>query len=292
MLTLYEEFLRELQFGLLYSEHTIIAYKGDLAYYEEFQKKKLPLRQFSFFLTKKNLSPRSQARIISSIRSYLKFLQRHGKTKLQIKDLKHPKVHKKLPRPVVMEEFLKLWKSCEETCPLQTLKNQLLLSFLYGLGCRVSELCSINIEDFNETESWINLKGKGNRQRLVPLTNDLHALLVTYLTKVWPKLPKKDPKALFVNKKGNRPSRVDVWRWLKTWSFKAGFKEVKAPHSFRHGCATGLLDQGADLRSIQKLLGHLSIQTTQIYTSVSSKNLSSAIKTYHPLSKLKKVDGF
>ena len=163
------------------------------------------------------------------------------------------------------------------------------MSFLYALGCRVSELISLNIQDFNETEAWISVVGKGNKQRLLPLPTKLYQMLTVYLKKSRPHLGKKEKSCLIFNNKGNRPSRIDIWRWLKSWSLKAGFSKSKNPHSFRHGCATALLEGGADLRTIQKLLGHSNIQTTQIYTSVSSKKLKSAIQKHHPLSQLKKI---
>ena len=285
---LYEEFLRDLQFNRNYSDHTISAYKRDLDYYKEFSKgKKKNIQKFYEFLDKKNLSPRSQARVISCIRSYFRFLQRHGKRSLELKHLNLPKVQNKLPQLISLKEFKALWMACKEGSEYLSLRNELVLSFLYGLGCRVSELISLNIQDFNETEAWLSVLGKGNKQRLLPLHPKLYQLLVVYLKKSRPHLGKKEKSCLIFNNRGNRPSRVDIWRWLKNWSLKAGFNKTKSPHSFRHGCATGLLEKGADLRTIQKLLGHSNIQTTQIYTSVSSKKLKSAIKKHHPLSQLK-----
>lgn len=286
---LYEDFLRELQFNSSYSLNTIAAYKRDLTYYREFCRKGLSLKEFPHFLASKKLKPRSQARAISSVRAYLKFLQRRGHRVKEFKHLKFPRLKKTLPKPVALKEFSILWKACEEESPSFSLRNKLVLAFLYGLGCRVSELVSLNLQDFNENESWLSVMGKGSRQRLLPLTKDIYELLNLYLKESRPLIGKKENPSLFFNNKGKRPSRVDIWRWLKAWSLKAGFEDVKNPHSFRHGCATGLLEKGADLRSIQKLLGHLSIQTTQIYTSVSSQKLKSAIDEFHPLSKIKKV---
>ena len=285
---LYEDFLRDLQFGRGYSVNTVSAYKRDLACWKDFRKTGRPIQEFYYFLTKKKLSPRSQARVASCIRSYLKFLQSRGHTSIEIKHLKLPKLKNKLPRPISLKEFSALWKSCENQISSVSLRNKLVLSFLYGLGCRVSELVSLNLQDFNETEAWISVVGKGNKQRLLPLTDNLYKLLTLYLSQSRLLIGKTESPSLFFNNKGNRPSRVDVWRWLKTWSLKAGFDDVKNPHSFRHGCATGLLEKGADLRTIQKLLGHMSIQTTQIYTSVSTEKLKQAVDDFHPLSQIKK----
>ncbi|MCZ0932896.1 MAG: tyrosine-type recombinase/integrase [Oligoflexia bacterium] len=285
---LYEEFLRELQFGRNYSAHTISAYKRDLDRWKEFSKnKKKNIQEFYEFLDKKKLSARSQARVISCLRSYFQFLQRQGKRCVEIKHLSLPKIQHKLPQFISLKEFKALWKASREDSKHQSLRNELVLSFLYGLGCRVSELISLNIQDFNETEAWISVVGKGNKQRLLPLPEKLYQLLIVYLKNSRPFLGKTEKSCLIFNNRGHRPSRVDIWRWLKKWSLKAGFDKVKNPHSFRHGCATGLLEKGADLRTIQKLLGHSNIQTTQIYTSVNPKKLKSAIKKHHPLSQLK-----
>ena len=286
----YQEFLRELQFSRSYSNHTISAYKKDLDYYKEFSKgKKKSIPEFYEFLDKKKLSARSQARVISCLRSYFRFLQKQGRRCVELKHLSLPKIQHKLPQLISLKEFKALWQASKEDSKPASLRNELVLSFLYGLGCRVSELISLNIQDFNETEAWISLVGKGDKQRLLPLPEKLYQLLIVYLKKARPQLGKKEKPCLIFNNKGKRPSRVDIWRWLKNWSLKAGFNKTKNPHSFRHGCATALLERGADLRTIQNLLGHANIQTTQIYTSVSSQKLKSAIKKHHPLSQLKRL---
>ena len=287
-LPLEEEFLSYIQFYLCYSKHTVSAYKRDLNFYKNFKKTGKEIKEFYRFLTKKHLSPRSQARVVSCLRSYLRFMENRGKKTDDIKHLTLPKINKKLPKLLTFEEFKALWSVVrEKNNPALTLRNRLILSFLYGLGCRVSELIALNLKDFNEIESWINVTGKGNRQRILPLSKDLLESIRSYLTEARPICVPLDKPYLFFNNRGNRPSRVDIWRWLKTWSLRAGFNGVKNPHSFRHGCATVLLEKGADLSSIQKLLGHLNIQTTQIYTSVVSGRLQKTIELYHPLSSAK-----
>ncbi len=279
-----DDFFRELQFNRQYSENTIAAYKRDLSVYWEFYKTKKQLSDFYEYLTKRNLSPRSQVRIISCLRMYFKYLQSRGISTPDISILKFPKLKKKLPKVINIDEFKNLLEASRDDNKALTIRNHLILNFLYGLGCRVSELIHLNLEDFNATESWVSITGKGDRQRLLPLSKDLYELLSFYLKESRPLFVKTKIQSLFFNNKGKRPSRVDIWRWLKKWSQRAGFDDVKNPHSFRHGCATGLLEQGADLRSIQKLLGHLNIQTTQIYTSITSKRLKETVDKCHPLS--------
>jgi integrase/recombinase XerD len=150
----------------------------------------------------------------------------------------------------------------------------------------VSELIGLNLQDYNETAAWLSVIGKGNKERAVPLTEHLARELKAYLETARPNLGRESTTAILINDRGHRPSRVDVWRWLAAWSAKAGFDEPVNPHRFRHGCATALLEAGADLRSIQMLLGHASIQTTQIYTSVTAKNLTETVEQHHPLAKL------
>ncbi len=130
--------------------------------------------------------------------------------------------------------------------------------------------------------------GKRKKQQLLPLTDDLFQQLKQYIQHHRPYIISTvNTHSLLLNNKGRRPSRVDVWRWLATWSKKAGLSEIKGPHQFRHGFATGLLENGADLRSIQFLLGHSNIQTTQVYTTVRQKHLKKTIQKHHPLSSFK-----
>ena len=147
-------------------------------------------------------------------------------------------------------------------------------------------LVALNINDYSATERWVKIRGKGNKERLVPLTEALAKHLTDYLQNVRGHLVKEASPSILINDRGRRPSRVDIWRWLAAWSTKAGFSEPVSPHRFRHGCATALLEGGADLRSIQILLGHASIQTTQIYTSVTTQTLTRTIDELHPLSQV------
>lgn len=284
MLQLWAEFFEELQTISGRTPNTVMAYRRDLDVYEEFLLLKKPIGTIYSFFASKNLSPRSQARLISSIRTYLKFCEKKGIKCPELRELKQPKSAKTLPKVLTTDQFYELQKAAVVENNLHTLKNQLVLSLLFGSGCRVSELISLNTSDYNPIEQWIRVTGKGGKERLVPLASYLVQALNQYLEVVRLPLLKEKSDTLLVNDRGHRPSRIDIWRWLAAWSVKAGFEESVSPHQLRHGCATSLLDSGADLRSIQLLLGHSSIQTTQIYTSVSQQHLHDAIKKYHPLS--------
>lgn len=292
-LELWVEFFEDLEQIRGRSRNTIMAYRRDLEMYGEYmdapthKTSREDIAGFYAFMKTRDLSPRSQARIISSLRTYFKFLEGRGKSAPELRDLKAPKVKVGLPKTLSPAEFRRLFEACEVEDANRTARNKITLLLLYGLGCRVSELIGLNLSDYHETDAWLSVIGKGNKERAVPLTEHLNAELKAYLETARPHLVRDSGQPILVNDRGHRPSRVDVWRWLAAWSHKAGFDEPVNPHRFRHGCATALLEAGADLRSIQILLGHASIQTTQIYTSVTTRNLTDTVDQHHPLSHLK-----
>ena len=280
------EFFDDLQNVRGRSQNTVLAYRRDLELFDEFYSQDKNISKIYNFLKDKKLSPRSQARVISSIRSYFKFLESKGKEIPELRELRPPKVKTALPKAITFDEFNKLLDAARVNCPYKTSRNQITLLMLFGLGCRVTELINMNLQDYNLTESWLCITGKGGKQRLIPLTDKLNEELEKYLVHSRKQIIRDKTDSILINDRGRRPSRVDIWRWLAQWSKKAGFENPISPHQFRHGCATALLEGGDDLRDIQTLLGHYSIQTTQIYTSVSSKHLREEVDEHHPLSKL------
>lgn len=286
-LPLWIEFFEDLEQIRGRSRNTVLAYRRDLELYESYGQLSSDISGFYAFMKQQKLSARSQARVISSLRTYFKFIESRGKQAPQLRELKAPKVKVGLPKSLTPEEFRKLFIACELDDQARSARNKITLLLLYGLGCRVSELIGLSLQDFHETDAWLSVIGKGNKERAVPLTAHLVAELKAYLEHARPNLVRESTPSILINDRGHRPSRVDIWRWLAAWSVKAGFDDPVSPHRFRHGCATALLEAGADLRSIQMLLGHASIQTTQIYTSVTTKNLTDTIDTHHPLSNFK-----
>lgn len=289
-LALWIEFFDELQNVRGRALNTVMAYRRDLELYIEYKKHNSHVFGFYEFMKKNKLSTRSQARVISSLRTYFRFCESRGMKCPELRELRPPKVKVGLPKLLSPEEFQQLYDACENLDPLKTARNQMTLLFLYGLGVRVTELVSLNVIDFNPSDRWIRVLGKGNKERLSPITENLAQHLTHYLQEIRPQLLKDPTQSILINDRGHRPSRVDVWRWLAAWSAKAGFPEPVSPHRFRHACATSLLENGADLRSIQLLLGHASIQTTQIYTNVTTKSMTNAIDEHHPLSHLKEFE--
>ena len=272
------------------SRNTVLAYRRGLELYEDFKKTDKDIREIFDYMTEKNLSTRSQARVISSLRTYFKYCEGKGQEVPALQNLRPPKVKTGLPKALSYNEFQKLYDACAVENPYRTARNQVTLLLLFGLGCRVSELISLNLQDYNETDAWLKIVGKGGKERLIPLTEVLQRELKDYIQHIRNHLLKESTNSILVNDRGHRPSRVDIWRWLAAWSQKAGFDEPISPHRFRHGCATALLEAGADLRSIQVLLGHSSIQTTQIYTSVTSQKARETIQQHHPLSQMRVKD--
>lgn len=285
VLPLWIDFFDDLQNVRGRSQNTIMAYRRDLELFADYRQREKSIIGFYEYMKKHKLSVRSQARVISSLRTYFKFCEGRGISAPELRDLKPPKVKVGLPKPITNEEFEKLFAAAQVEDRAKAIRNQLTLLLLFGSGCRVSELISIDLSDYSETDRWLKVLGKGSKERLVPLTDTLVEVLNLYLKEARQTLVKESGEALLINDRGHRPSRVDIWRWLAAWSQKAGFQEPVGPHRFRHGCATALLESGADLRSIQMLLGHSSIQTTQIYTNVTTGNLLKTIDQHHPLSR-------
>lgn len=288
-LPLWVEFFDELQNVRGRSLNTVMAYRRDLELYIGYSKKSSSIQGFYHYMKEQGLSERSQARVISSLRTYFKFREDRGYKSPELRELKLPKVKNQLPAVLTKAEFDSLYEACKTDDPYKSARNQMTLLMLFGLGCRVSEMIALDLKDFNEAESYILITGKGNKQRAVPLTDHLKSELKIYIEQIRPHILKETTESLLINDRGNRPSRVDIWRWLAAWSKKAGFKEPASPHQFRHGCATALLESGADLRSIQMLLGHSSLQTTQIYTTVTTNKLAQTIEDHHPLSTIKDI---
>ncbi len=291
LLPLWVDFFDELEHVRGRSQNTIMAYRRDLELYCQYlsknpHKSSASVVGFYEFMKSCGLSTRSQARVISSLRTYFKFSEQQGREAPELRELRPPKVKVGLPKPISLEEYQKLLEASQSKDVSKSARNKLTLLLLFGLGCRVSELIGLNLEDFSETDRWLKILGKGNKERLVPLTAELAQELRAYIVEHRSVMLKESSSTLLVNDRGHRPSRVDIWRWLAAWSQKAGFSEPIGPHRFRHGCATALLESGADLRSIQVLLGHSSIQTTQVYTNVTTQNLVKTVDEHHPLSDL------
>lgn len=281
---LVDEFFSHLSLVENKSLNTISSYRRDLKYFKAFRETKSQIL-FQEYLKKRGLQARSQSRTVSAVRSYFRFLENKGLESHFKEYLLVPGIKPALPQFITHKEFNSMLKSGSTSDQNQTHRNQTLLLLLFGLACRVSEVISINVEDFMDEDESIIITGKGSKQRILPVLEPLLSELRVYISTYRPSLLKfQHEHALIVNSRGHRCSRVDIWRWVQNWKQQAGIEKKLSPHLFRHGCATALLDGGADLRSIQVLLGHSSIETTKIYTQVTSRNMKETIDEHHPLS--------
>ena len=280
-----EEFLSHLKLAHGRSPLTLLSYRADLKNYFDYTKNAEPSILFQEYLEKKGLSARSQSRAISAVRSYFRFLEDHGYEVKFKEALKTPVVKIPLPHFVNHKEFENILQSAVvRNNSAETQRNHVVLYLLYVLACRVSEVVCLQLSDYLDSDESIIITGKGNKQRILPVIEPFLTLLREYVSISRNILDiYQSSKTLILNNRGKRPSRVDIWRWTQKWS--KTLDNTKSPHQFRHGCATELLNHGADLRSIQELLGHASIETTKIYTKVSRQKMKIAVEQHHPLSK-------
>ena len=294
-LSLFNTFLDSLKC----STNTQLAYKQDLSIYREFvlTPNNDNIQDFILFMGRRGLSPRSQARIISSLKKYFKFLRANGAQHQDYKQFwsefyRFPNPYIPPPQVLTIDVFEKLYKACKTDTPFKSIRNQITLLMLFDLGLRASQLINLNLQDFDANKGVIRiLKKENQKEHIIPLSHLLLHHLKLYLSKSRKHFkPDKNTNSILLNDKGNRPSRIDLWRWLSTWSKTAGLKETVSPQQFRHGFAVALYRSGADLKSIQKLLGHSRMESTKIYQSVITDEdendpLKLIINDHHPLSR-------
>jgi integrase/recombinase XerC len=238
------------------------------------------LRRYSAWLTGRGYAPSTVARRLASLRSFFRFLRRQGLvTSDPSAGLRNPKQARRLPRLLRVDEVIRLL----ETVPRDTppgIRDRAMLETLYGGGLRVGELVALNVEDIDGDQELVRVRGKGRRERLSPIG----AMAVDWL-KRW--LPLRQPRAvrepaLFLNQRGTRLTARSVGRLLEGHLLRAGLVDTASPHTLRHSFATHLLDRGADLRSVQELLGHRNLTTTQIYTHVTQDRILDIYHEAHP----------
>jgi len=228
------------------------------------------------------LKARSQARLISALRSFYKFLLLDGLVPSNpTADLTSPKTWLSLPKYLTVDEAARLVLQPDER-DVHGLRDRAMLEVLYATGLRVSELTQLRPSDINLDDGYVICRGKGGKERVVPLGQAAAALTRRYLTEARPRLQKKPSEILFLTRRGEPFTRQGVWKMLRDHARKAGLGAKISPHILRHSFATHLLERGADLRSVQLMLGHSQITTTQIYTHVSRERLRQVYEKYHP----------
>jgi tyrosine recombinase XerC len=281
---LIERFTRYLEIEKNYSSHTVLNYRLDLDDFIKFLGE-LPIENVDYLLFRKylvvlkqrNLGARSMARHLSSLRSFFKFLTREGFLKSNpILSVASPKLDKHLPKFMTEEEVSRLIESSVPKDEMG-LRDRAILETFYSTGMRISELVGLSLEDLDFIGGVVKLKGKGKKERIAPIGDRAISSLRAYLDS-----RKKQSSKVFLNKRGigitDRGVRNIVGKYLRI----SGMRQGISPHTLRHSFATHLLNRGADLRTVQELLGHANLSTTQIYTHLTTEKLKSVYDKAHP----------
>ena len=282
------------------SENSLLSYGRDLRYFLEFLQNEdvelskvtaSVLSNFEVWLKDRSLAMSSINRTNSAVKSFLIYCAREYDLNLPTGEITSHKIARKLPKALTIEEVASLINSAQSLSEATSLRDVALLELLYSTGGRVSEIIGININDLAKVESdnefiqTIKLRGKGAKERIVPIGSFARTALDNYLVRVRPGLVAKNVKsesALFLNSRGGRLSRQSAWNIVLEAAKASGLEGKVSPHVFRHSYATHLLDGGADIRVVQELLGHSSVTTTQIYTLVTIDKIRQSYSSAHP----------
>lgn len=242
------------------------------------------LSEFIAFINKMELGVYSQARVVSGIRAFFRYLVFENIIDTDPSELlDSPQLGRKLPDVLNIDDISRIIDTTDLSLP-EGERNKAILETLYGCGLRVTELINLKISDLHFREGIVLVTGKGNKQRLVPIGASAQKQINTYKDEVRNKmLPKKKAEdILFLNRNGGQMSRQMIFLIVKKQAEKAGIHKNISPHTFRHSFATHLVQNGADIRAVQELLGHVSVTTTEIYTHLDSDDLRQAILSFHP----------
>jgi len=298
-ITLYLDHL-QVERGL--SQNTLNAYARDLARYFEFinarskdftQVNENDLSDFLTFLRNGNsehaiLSATSAARTLIAVRGFHKFISRENGGLDPAQSVKPPTPGRRLPKALSVNEIELIIASTGDGSTAKSLRDCALVELLYSTGARISELIDLNRNDVKDPLTSLRLLGKGGKERIVPVGKYAVDAMEKYLVRARPALlANGNDRALFLNQRGTRLSRQSAWEIIRTAAKNAGIEIEISPHTMRHSFATHLLDGGADIRTVQELLGHASVSTTQIYTLVTIDRLREAYASAHPRAQIK-----
>ncbi len=290
-----DSYLRHLAIERGLSKNTLSAYKADLSKYRDFLNDsglselsitRAQLGDFLLWLNSQQLKAASSARILAAVRGYQKYLLLENlRTDDPSQQVKSPKLPKRLPKALSQAQVMSLLAASgpepdDETADVLRLRNRAILELMYSSGCRVSEVAQLDLDEMVEG-GWVRIRGKGSKERLVPVGSFAQRAIDAYLVRSRPLLAAKaGGPALFLNQRGSRLSRQSIWEIIQSAGEACGLKV--SPHSLRHSFATHLIEGGADVRVVQELLGHASVATTQIYTLVTIDTLREVYASSHP----------
>jgi integrase/recombinase XerD len=286
-----DDYIQHLRVERGLSKHTIDGYARDLGRFSAHlgeegaqldEVDEARVAGYLVTLSQEGLSARTQARALSAVRGFFRFLVQEGR---HVRDptelLEGPRLLRKLPDILNRDEVLRLLQTPIGTKP-NRVRDRAMLHTMYAAGLRVSELVELDLADVNLEEGFVSAVGKGNKRRIVPIGAHARAAMAEYLAEVRPKWARPASRACFVTARGKAMTRQGFWSLVKRYARVAGITKPISPHKLRHSFATHLLAGGADLRSVQTMLGHADISTTQIYTHVTGDHLRRMHARYHP----------
>ena len=293
-----ENFLHFLAVEKGYSEHTISAYRNDLTGLADFAKDKSvsswadfnreTMLSYMLNLKERGYVATTVARKVAAARSFFSFLVAEGVVKTDpTENMSSPSVGKALPKPIPINQVRLLLEQPAKLSTAESKRDRAMLELLYASGMRISELVALNLGDVNTKDNhFVRCFGKGRKERIIPLYENIARTVQDYIDKDRPALAhgKKDT-ALFLNARGERLTRQGFWQKLKEYAKSAGLGSKISPHTLRHSFATHMLSGGADLRSVQELLGHANISTTQVYTHLTTDQVRRSYDKSHPRAK-------
>jgi len=286
-----DDYIQHLRVERGLSKHTVDAYAHDLGRFGAWladegasldQIDEARVAGYLVTLSQDGLSARTQARALSAIRGFFRFLIQERRLQADPTELlEGPRLLRKLPDILNRDEVLRLLNAPTGSKP-NRIRDRAMLHTMYAAGLRVSELIDLDLSDVNLEEGFVSALGKGNKRRIVPIGAHARAAMVEYLAEVRPKWARPASRACFVTARGKAMTRQSFWSLVKKYARAVGITKPTSPHKLRHSFATHLLTGGADLRSVQTMLGHADISTTQIYTHVSGEHLRKMHERYHP----------
>jgi len=285
-----------------FSPNTIAAYRNDLnqlaSFVEEEAAKRGSIPPWASFdrqsmlsylldLRQRNYAATTVARKVAAVRSLFNFMVAEGIIKANpIQDVRSPKIGKSLPKPISISQVRLLLEQPSKLSTPEAKRDKAMLELLYASGMRVSELVSLNLGDVDLENGYVRCLGKGNKERVIPIAPQAALSVAEYVKEVHPHLAhNKDEQALFLNARGDRLTRQGFWQILKGYAKAANLEIEITPHTLRHSFATHMLNGGADLRSVQELLGHANISTTQVYTHLTTEHIRRTYEQSHPRAK-------
>jgi len=299
-----KSFLKYLSVEKGFSKNTLSAYQNDLGQLASFAEKEIAKRGFipswasfdrqgvlSYLLNlkEKAYAATTKARKVAAARSFFTFMTDEGMIKANpMENVDSPKVGKALPKPISISQVRRLLEEPAKKSTPEAKRDKAMLELLYASGMRVSEIVALNLGDVDAEGGSVRCFGKGNKERIIPIAPSAATTVKKYLKEARPELLDEEnvgERALFLNRRGERLTRQGFWQILKGYVKSAGMGTQVTPHTLRHSFATHMLSGGADLRSVQELLGHVNISTTQVYTQLTKEHVRRTYEESHPRAK-------